>query len=269
MNKLELVKKVFKKEQAIDFLKIHRPHLFGLKTPRSKKIQYLGDDLWGDISKIENNHIKDFAREYSIKNEMGKYFDINLDPEYHKSLINKSKIDKKDSPCHPEQFSESVVKPIIRKYIKEKCNDDLETYITNTMTTPLIKHALERFNQQSKADWSEYLLLIHCPNVFPTLKHTKGTDMYLLNSDDTIDDLDIKTTRNIWGIEDKKEAIKMLYEKQGKDRFSDDPRLYIYLSDKELCESDNIINQMNEKYDIDFKYEHKDYKVIGCRLIII
>lgn len=269
MDKLTLVKKVFNKGQAEEFLKKHRSDLFGLKTKRARKSTYLGDDIWLDISKIDNNLIKDYTRDYSINNINGKYYSINSDPEYHKSLINKSKIDKKDSPCHPEQFSESVVKPLMRKYIKDKCNDDLEEYITKNMTDPLIKHALERFNQQSKADWSEYLLLIHCPNIFPTLKHTKGTDMYLLNDDYTIDDLDIKTTRNIWGIKDKKEAIKMLYEKQGKDRFSKDPRLYIYLSDKELCGSEYIINQLNEKYDVEFKYEDEIYKVIGCRLIII
>ena len=42
-------------------------------------------------------------------------------------------------------------------------------------------------------------------------------------------DLDIKTTRNIWEITDPKEAITRLYERQGEDRFSYDPRLYIYL----------------------------------------
>ena len=72
----------------------------------------------------------------------------------------------------------------------------------------------------------------------------------------TIEDLDIKTTRSIWGIEDKKEAIKKLYEGQGSDRFSANPRLYIYLSDKELCDSENIVNQINETYHIDFIYDN-------------
>lgn len=270
MDKLKLVKKVFNKGTGEEFLKIHRPDLFGLKTQRAKKIKYLGDDIWTDISKIDNKHIKCYTRNYSINNEDGKYYDINSDPEYHKSLINKSKIDKKDSPCHPEQFSESVVKPGMRKFIKEKRNpDDLETYIKTQMVDKLVKHAIERTNQQVKADWSEYLILMHCPDVFPTLKHTKGTDMYLLKEDGSIEDLDIKTTRSIWEIKDKKEAIKKLYEGQGKDRFSANARLYIYLSDKELCESGNIVKQMNEKYDIDFTYEKTEYKVNGCRLIII
>ena len=42
--------------------------------------------------------------------------------------------------------------------------------------------------------------------------------MYLVKEDGSVEDLDIKTTRSIWGIEDKKEAIKKLYEGQGKDR---------------------------------------------------
>jgi hypothetical protein len=269
MDKLKLVKKVFNKGQGEEFLKIHRPELFG-KTQRAKKIKYLGDDIWTDISKINIEHIKSYTRDYSINNEDGKYYHINCNPEYHKNLINRSKIDKKDSPCHPENFSESVVKPCIRTFIKKKMNpDDIETYIKNQLVDKLVKHAAERINQQVKADWSEYLILKHCPDVFPTLKHTKGTDMYLVKVDGEIEDLDIKTTRSIWEIEDKKEAIKKLYEGQGKDRFSDNPRLYIYLSDKELCESENIVKQMNEKYDIDFTYEKKDYKVNGCRLIII
>ena len=268
LTKLHL-NKIFKKDIALECLKNFNPEKFGPRTNRCRKITYLGDDLWDDLLQIPNLLIKEYVREYSISDK-GKYAEIHSDPEYFKTLINKSKIDKKDSPCHPEQFSESVVKPLMRKFISEKRNaDDLPTYIKTHMVDLLVKHATERTNQQVKADWSEYLILMNCPDIIPTLKQTKGTDMYLLKEDGTIEDLDIKTTRSIWEIEDKKEAIKKLYEGQGKDRFSANPRLYIYLSDKELCESDNIVKQMNEKYDIDFTYEKIDYKVNGCRLIII
>ena len=266
MNKT-IAQKIFTKDIGEKFLKKNKPELFGLKTPRSRKIVYLGNDLHLDICSVDIDIIKEYTREYSITE--GKYKEIHDDPEYFKDLINKSKIDKSDSPCHPERFSESVVKPCIRKYINEKQTGDFETYIKEQLMGSLIKHSIERVNQQVKADWSEYLILINCPNIIPTLHNTKGTDMYLVKEGGIIEDLDIKTTRSIWGIEDKKEAIKKLYEKQGSDRFSANPRLYIYLSDKELCDSENMVKQINEIYDIDFIYDKVDYKVSGCRLIIV
>jgi len=262
-----IAKKIFRKDQAINFLEKNKPELFGKRNERCKKIIYLGNDLYSDICSVDIITIKEYVREYSITE--GKYAEIHKDPEYFKALIIKSKIDKSDSPCHPEQFSESIVKPCIRKFIREKQMGDLETYFTENLMESLIKHATERVNQQVKADWSEYLILMNCKNIIPTLKQTKGTDMYLVKDDGSVEDLDIKTTRNIWGIEDKKEAIKALYEKQGKDRFSDDPRLYIYLSDKELCDSENIVKQLNELYEIEFIYDKKNYRVNGCRLVII
>jgi hypothetical protein len=263
----KIAKKIFKKEQAEELLDKYKPELFGLKTKRSKKIKYLGNNLYLDICSLDINIIKEYTRDYSIN--IGKYSEIHKDPEYFKTLINITNINKKDSPCHPERFSESVVKPCIRKYINEKRTDDLEKYLIENLMKSLIKHGTERTNQQVKADWSEYLILMNCPNIIPTLKQTKGTDMYLIKDDGSIEDLDIKTTRSIWEIKDKKEAIKKLYEGQGEDRFSANPRLYIYLSDKDLCNSEDIIKQMNENYDIEFKYKKEVYKVIGCRLIII
>lgn len=265
-----LAKKIFTRVSGEELMKKYRPELFGKRTPRCKKITYMGKDIWSDICTLDMSHIRDFTRDYSI--EKGKYAEIHRDPEYYKALINKTNLDKKYSPCHPEQFSESVVKPHIRKFISKKLNpDDIDKYIIEQMKEQLENHVKERINQQSKADWSEYLILMNCPNIIPTLKNTKGTDMYLLKDDGSIEDLDIKTTRNIWGIEDKKEAIKKLYEGQGPDRFSSDPRLYIYLSDMMVCDSESIVKQLNEKYDIEFNYKshNREYKVTGCRLIIV
>jgi hypothetical protein len=263
-----IAKKIFKKGQAENFLKIHKPELFGKRTDRCKKIIYLGNDLYSDICSIDINTIKEYVREYSITE--GKYSDIHKDPDYSRTLINETNIDKKHSPCHPEQFSESVVKPLIRNFISKKMNpDDIEKYIEEKIKPKLENHVRERINQQTKADLSEYLILMNCKNIIPTLKQTKGTDMYLVKDDGSVEDLDIKTTRSIWGIEDKKEAIKALYENQGKDRFSDDTRLYIYLSDKELCDPENIVKQLNELYEIEFIYDKKNYRVDGCRLVII
>ena len=39
--------------------------------------------------------------------------------------------------------------------------------------------------------------------------------------------------------------------------------------DKELCDSENMVKQINEIYDIDFIYDNVNYKVSGCRLIIV
>ena len=252
---------------AEECLERYRPHLFELRTPRCKKKRYAGNNVYQDLCGLSLGNILEFTREYSVTK--GKYKDIHEDPDYFKSLIDRSRVDKSDSPCHPERFSESVIKPLIRKYICEKRTDDLNEYITSNITALLIKHATERINQQTKADWSEYVIMMNCTNIIPTLKHNKGTDMYLVNDDGTIEDLDVKTTRTIWDIPDKKEAIKKLYEKQGEDRFSSNPRLYIYLSDKELCGSENIIQQMCETYNVEFTYGNTTYNVSGCRLIVI
>lgn len=44
---------------------------------------------------------------------------------------------------------------------------------------------------------------------------------------------------------------------------------YIYLSDKDYIEKEEITKQLQKKYDIEFIYEKKNYKVSGCRLVII
>lgn len=263
-----IAKKIFSKDLGEKILREYKPELFGLKSKRCRKVKYLGDDLFSDICLLDITMIRAYTRKYSITE--GKYSHIHNDLDYHRSLIIKTRVDKSDSPCHPEKFSESVVKPLMRQFISEKRNpdDDLDYYIEQ-LKDKLENHFKERINQQSKADYSEYLIMMNCPNIIPTLKHTGGTDMYLVRDDGSIEDLDIKTTRNIWGISDKKEAIKELYQKQGKDRFSSNPRLYIHLSDNELCDSENIIKQMDETYNIDFTYDNTIYNVSGCRLIII
>ena len=65
------------------------------------------------------------------------------------------------------------------------------------------------------------------------------------------------------------EAIKLLYENQGKDRFSSNSRLYIYLSDNEIPSKEDIISQLEKKYDITFNYEGVEYKTEGARIIFI
>ena len=128
-------------------------------------------------------------------------------------------------------------------------------------------HEKERLYQQLRGDYTEYLLLLSEPNIIPTLKNTKGTDMYLIK-DNTIIDLDIKTTRTVWDLEnDPKLSIQKLYEKQGADRFSANPRTYIYYSSNPNINEQNIRNQFYKTYDVEFIYEKKLYNVKGARFI--
>ena len=260
--------KIFKKDIALECLINFNPEKFGLRTNRCKKITYLGDDLWDDLLQIECNLIKEYVREYSISDK-GKYGNIHNDLEYTKNTISRTKVLKEKSPCRPQQFSEQVVKPLMRKYLEEKMTEPINEYIQREMLEILTIHASERANQQLKADYSEYIIMVNCPNIIPTLKHTGGVDMYLLNDDSSIEELDIKTTRTIWGIEDPKSAIKKLYEEQDNDRFSCDTRLYIHLSDNEFPESEDILRQLNQKHDIVFQYGNNEFNVTGARLITV
>lgn len=261
------LKKIFKKDQALTVLEKFNPELFGKKTQRSKKITYIGEELYTDIQKINIKTLIEYIRDYSITNEDGKYKAINDDPEYYKILIKTTNIKKDDSPCHPQQFSESVVKPNTRKAINNK-SDDIVNEIVNMCLVDFHNHVKERINQQVKADYTEWLMIKYNPNIIPTLKHSKGTDMFLLTPTGIVD-LDIKTTRSIWGITEPKEAIIKLYEKQGEDRFSSDPRLYIYLSDNNEIDEEKINTQLETTYDITFHYKKETYNVIGTRLVII
>lgn len=261
------LKKIFKKDQALTVLETFNPELFGKKTQRSKKITYIGDNLYADIQKIETKSLIKYARDFSINNEAGKYKAINDDPEYFKNQIRITNIKKENSPCHPQQFSESVVKPNVRMAIKDK-PDDMVATVMAMNTDPYLNHVKERINQHIKAEFTEWLIMKHNVNIMPTLIHSKGTDMFLLTPTGIVD-LDIKTTRSIWGITDPKTAIKKLYEQQGEDRFSSDPRLYIYLSDNDVIDEEKINTQIETTYDITFEYNKETYNVEGARLVII
>lgn len=267
MIPINILKKVFKKDQVENFLKLNKPDLFGLKTTRSKKESYLGKDIWADLQKIDPSVIKDYTREYSLSTE-GKYNMYHHNLDWVLENIQRTKVTKEESPCHPEQFSESVIKPAIRKGIQSLDQNIIENTLEN-IKSQLTNHVKERINQQLKADYSEYLIMINCPNIIPTLKHTKGTDMFLLKDDNTIEDLDIKTTRSTHNITTPREAIIALYENQGKDRFSSNPRLYIHLSGNQIPSREDIEKQLNTTYDIEFRYGEEKYQVIGTRIIFM
>lgn len=91
--------------------------------------------------------------------------------------------------------------------------------------------------------------------------------MYFIKDDEIID-LDIKTTRNVWSLENNpKLALQRLYEKQGEDRFSTNPRTIIYYSSNPNINKEHIRNQLYQTYDIEFIYKKKLYNVNGARFI--
>lgn len=272
---LDYINKLFTKKQSEICLKELKPDLFGLRSGRCTKETYIGKTcIKTELSLIDIYELKNWIRNYSITNPDGKYSEIHKDPEYYKDLIKKTSITKEDSPCSVQGFSEEVVKKSMRLYIQEKRTESIDEFVKN-MIPQLINHTRERMNQQTKADYSEYLMLQSNENIIPTLKHTSGIDMFLLHNDGSIEALDIKTTRNLWEHRDTpKEAIKALYEKQGEDRFSSDPRFYIHLTDNTDINKDEIMRQFNTTYDITFNYKHKKtgsktYNVNRCRLVIV
>lgn len=273
MNK-DIIKKIFTKKVAEDFLRKENPNMF-----KKKKINYTfcgsNDEFWNEMTKLPLHKIKTFARDYVIKNKKGKYYNIAQNEEKTIQLIKETIIKKEDSPCHPECFSENVVKKNVRKEIKKYYTDsnyNVEILLKNLHEEnekKLYYHEKERISQQLKADYSEYLLLQSDENIIPTLKNTKGTDMYFIENGKIID-LDIKTTRNAFGLENEPiKAIQKLYEKQGKDRFSSNQRTLIFYSNNLKINQEQIKTQLQKTYSIDFFYGKKKYHVDGVRFIYI
>ena len=272
---IEFMKKLFTKEQATLFIKGKYPELW-IIPPRCRKERFVYEDTKcvyeGILKKMSIKDIIDYTRDFSINNKKGKYINIHKNPEKTKELIIESNIKREDSPCYPQNFSESVVKPNVRecigKYFETENYPILEE-IDKKIEIQLKNHIKERVNQQIKGDYSEYLILMSSDNIIPTLKHSRGTDMFL-KEDDKIVPLNIKTTRNVWGLEtNPEEAIKQLYEKQGEDRFESTSRLYIYLSDRHDIDYAKINEQLSKTYDINFMYNNKKYEVYGCRFIVV
>ena len=263
-----VTKKIFLKKELENFLKKEKPEIF-----RGKR--YIGNDIWNELYDIYVDKIRKYTRNYVVENPNGKYYQIHRNKEKTISLLEKSNISKENSPCHPERFSEDIVKKNVRneldKYFEGESYsiDDLFKNLHQENTKKLFFHEKERLHQQLKSDYTEYLLLQSDENIIPTLKNTKGTDMYLIE-DNKIIDLDIKTTRNVWGLENNPQcALRELYKKQGEDRFSANPRTIIYYTSNTDTNKEEIRNQLYQTYDIDFIYKKKLYSVKGTRFIII
>ena len=252
---------------AESLLRQNNPELFGLLTPRSRIQKYKGDNIWRDVANIEMEIIKDFCRAHVVS-QGGKYYDIDNNTNWFLKQIKDTWMQKEDSPCHPQSFSESVIKPACRSSIKNFDNC-LVSSVQNQVLEKLALHIKERLNQQLKADYSEYLLFSLDDRIIPRLTHQKGIDMFLLNNG-IVESLNIKTSRSTNLIEDPKKAIIYLYENQGKDRFESKPRLYLIMnSQKNMAGKDEIKKQLDEKYNVSFKWEGKTFSVEGCRIIFL
>tara|TARA_B110001450_G_scaffold204129_1_gene193779 strand:- start:4098 stop:4922 length:825 start_codon:yes stop_codon:yes gene_type:complete len=269
------LKKLFTKEQANLLLKGKCPELWRIPY-RCRKERFVCEDTKcvyeGILKHLSIQDVIYYTRDFSINNINGKYQNIHRNPEKTRELIRQSNIKKEDSPCYPQNFSESVVKPNVRECIGKYFDTDnyaIFEEIDKKIEIKLKNHIKERVNQQIKGDYSEYLILMSSDNIIPTLKHSKGTDMFI-KEDDEIVPLNIKTTRNVWGLDkNPEEAIKQLYEKQGEDRFEFTPRLYIYLSDRQDLDYTKINEQLAKTYNIAFMYKGETYDVYGCRFIVV
>ena len=263
-----VTKKIFRRKELETFLKNEKPEKF-------KENKYIGNDIWNELCDIHIDKILKYTRDYVVENPLGKYYQIHKNKEKTISLLQQSNISKEDSPCHPERFSEDVVKRNTRNEIKKYYEnenylvDDVFKNLHEENIKKLLYHEKERINQQLKADYTEYLLLKSDENIIPTLKNTKGTDMYLIKEDKIID-LDIKTTRTVWGLENNPQcALRKLYEKQGLERFSTNPRTILYYSSNLNIDEQDIRNQLYQTYNIEFIYKKKKYNVEGARFIYL
>jgi hypothetical protein len=222
-NKDDKLKLIPKNKYRKEFLIQYKPELFNTTSKGSKRYKKNVKEE-NEFLKCSFEQIKEFNRKKVI--QIGeKYYDIHSNIDKYKKILIESKIEPNDSPCNPDNFSDTVVKPNMRDYIKyHDTTKDLKLEKKKYLEKIIKKleiHFDERTYQQAKADLSEYYLYINNDNIIPTLNHKKGIDMYYLNNNQ-VESLDIKTTRNIWD-KDGEEAIKSLYENQGNDRFSSNP----------------------------------------------
>lgn len=267
------LQRIFLKPVAEKFLQENSAHVYGIPERCTKPRIINGKTVWENIAEIHPSVVKDWVRDYSITD--GKYTGCHNEPEFYLQMITDNTTNPSDSPCQPNCFSESCVKPSMRKVInRESTLADEKAKLMNAMDI----HIKERLVQQLKADYSEYKLMMSCQKIVPTLKNKAGIDMFMLEEDGTIVELDIKTTRSLIGCSgtdiSKPDAIRKLYEEQGKDRFSAKSRTYIYLPPDrlEFYSEEEIEKQLNETYDIVFTYDRNsphdgEYAVTDCRLI--
>lgn len=288
---LKQIKKIFgNTKNAQNFLQQKHPTVF-TKKGRDRTKKYHTEDH-GDIyqyilDKASLQDIRDFIFGV-VTNSGGKFYVIHtqrtkaeklLDAVQQKCECLREELGRQTEVCMPDKFSDQIVKPKMRDALSS-----LKTVVEQKQIVEEIKelaelHYWERELAQLKGDIAEYNLLIQASQyLIPTLKHNAGTDFFLIDDMD-IADLDIKTS--VWpsffneGITPQ-EGIRLLYENQGDERFSKEPRLYLIRPSKEnktpQCNL-NLKEQLFATYDITFNYTSPNnagrYNVEGCRIIFL
>lgn len=270
-------------KQAIaeEYLKETHPEYFGLRSRRSRKVTFLPNDktVYECIQLHWNpEHVLQWTRAYAVSPK-GKYHFYHTNQHYSANLLHllASEIQKLNSMLpktvriNPETFSNEHIKPLARNQVSYymqhgQYNPTLEE---NYVITSLI--ALKEQNlRQHKNDLTEYNLLQSVPNLFPTLSHRKGTDLWMLENNELLS-LDIKTSR--WpkffydGITHQ-EAAKLLYERQGGNWFSAASRTYLILPDHVFGSSPAsssclpVDQQLNRTFSVSFTAERAQKEAI-------
>jgi|TARA_R110000823_G_scaffold199313_1_gene330421 hypothetical protein len=271
---LQQIKDIFgNKKNALDFVRHYHPHTFTKKTTRSRKetfnrrcdvYEYI--KIYSQVSTFRS-WVFDFCT-----TKGGKFYEFHSD---YKRYVNKyNELQKErtklqvelntEDVCFPDNFSNDVTKPMIRKALYSVCLAD-----QNSLRQLHLKYAdlhwFDRQIAQLKNDLAEYKLLIELENYIPTLKHKAGNDAYLIDASGKLKDLDIKTSR--WPKffvdgETRAEAATKLYQKQGAERYSENSRLYLVLpSNNGYKPKDNLSIKAQLDLAFDVTFTHSDKKI--------
>jgi len=226
---------------------------------------------------------------------------IKLREKYHKNGLNSLHpiTDDVKGICLPDAFSDSIVKRQVRKYFIPLPigSDKFKKAEKSTQLLCLI-HSFERSIMQIAGDLSE-LRLLKSNNkdddnlIFPTFTHKAGDDFLSYDiKTRSFSGLDVKTSKWPKHFEERtdfddpiptreeamskpEKAIRRLYEKQGEDRFSSSPRLYLVRTPpgETVSTTESIREQFNNSYSIKFLYKAKgsktscEYKVDRAKII--
>ena len=267
-----------KRANAELYIKQFHPKAFQKRTVRSKKLTYVGEGTPFEF--IQNNwkgkQVRRWVFRFCCELEGGKYYDIHSDYERQKDMLLQFESLRKalqskyafSDICLPDAFSDQIVKPTMRHWIKNKASEQKIKEDLELNTQKMIFHHYDRAIAQLKNDLAEYKLLATCRNYIPTLKHNAGDDGYLLDpATDEIINLDIKTSRwpqgkqRIFGAgATREEAAAALYRHQGKDRYSENPRLYLVLpsTNGEMPKNNlSFEQQLETSFDVTFVHAKK------------
>jgi len=188
--------------------------------------------------------------------------------------------------CLPDRYSDQIVKPRMRVIMKKGCSSDVSMVdlIEESARRFALEdklHTVERLVSQLKNDIAEYQLFREAQGYIPLLVHKRGADAILLEGEKFVS-LDIKTSRWAKFFHDKidaKTVARLLYENQGIDRYSENPRLYLVLpsinGQKPVTDNRSTVDQLSYSFDLCFNKEKQKKKppihvnVVGVRVVFL